>query len=81
MNSEIIIIPVKLLNEDGCSRAQIIMKREMFSNNNPQVTILWKDSSGEEIEHCYYENLTKDQKKLVDETITNYDANMVKKSL
>lgn len=80
-NIETIRIPIKLSNEDGSSKAQIHMKRALFSNAPAQISIFWHDNSGEEIEHCYYENLKKDQQKLVDEAITKYDAEMVKNSL
>lgn len=80
-NIETILIPIKLPNEDGNSKAQIHMKRALFSNAPAQISILWLDFTGNEIEHCYYENLKKDQQKLVDEAITKYDADLVKKSL
>ncbi len=80
MNIETITIPIKLPNESG-NKAEIHMKRALFSNAPAQISILWFDSSGNEIEHCYYENLKKDQQKLVDDAILAYDSAMVKKSL
>lgn len=81
-NIETITIPIKLSNEDGDNfRATLVMKRELFSNKPATTTVVWKDSSGEEVEHCYYENLSKEKQKFVDETINNYDASMVRKSL
>lgn len=77
---EHIKIPVRLSDGDGNNNAIIDMRRKMFSDYPPVISIEWW--VGDECEQCcYYEDLTEGQRSIVNAAIYEYDRNLVRKTV
>lgn len=77
---EHIRIPFRLENDYDNNNAVINMRRKMFSNEQPEITIEWLDSAGDIDEHCYYEDLNDSAQAIVNNAIFEYDRQLVSKT-
>jgi hypothetical protein len=77
---EFITIPIKMDNGDGNINATIHLKRVLFSNEDEKkyITVIWEDEFGDEVEHCYFDDLSKENQNKVMGSIEFYDRKYVR---
>lgn len=78
--TEYIELQIKLSDGLDLNRATVRISRTLGSQED-DITVFWIDEYGDEVAHCYYHDLTKEQKKVVDKAIYDYDVRQIQKTL
>lgn len=75
--NETLSIPIVLHGR----KCRINVVREMFSNTDDVITVVWYGDDNEEIEHCYEQDLPASDRLEVLRAIEEFDKNEIKKTL